>query len=78
MKRLKANKKLYRKPLVVSLSGEVYGKSDTLQGPPAPTSEPVSEQKAEPDVQKTAEPKTKVPDAPKPKKTGKVPDFKVN
>ena len=59
-------------------SGEVYGKSDILQGPPAPTSEPVSEQKAEPDVQKTAEPKTKVPDAPKPKKTGKVPDFKVN
>ena len=59
-------------------SGEVYGKSDTLQGPPAPTSEPVSEQKVEPDVQKTAEPKTKVPDAPKPKKTGKVPDFKVN
>jgi len=37
---------------------------------PAPVSEPVTEAKAEPEVQ--------VPDAPKPKKTGKVPDFKVN
>jgi len=51
-------------------SGEVYGKSDTLQGPPAP--EPVSEPEPEP------EPQTKVPDAPKPAKTGKVPDFKVS
>lgn len=52
-------------------SGEVYGKSDTLQGPPAP--EPVSAPELEPVV----EPQTKVPDAPNLKKTGKVPDFKV-
>ena len=56
-------------------SGEVYGKSDTLQGPPAPASTPVSEPVAEAEVK--AESKAKVPDAPKPKKTGKVPDFKV-
>ena len=29
MKRLKANKKLYGKPLIVSLSGEVYGKEES-------------------------------------------------
>lgn len=54
-------------------SAEVYEKSDTLQGPPAP--EPVSEPEPEPQVK--PEPQTKVPDTPKPKRTGKVPDFKV-
>jgi len=40
----------------------------TVQAPVEQTPEPVSE----------PEPEVKVPDAPKPKKTGKVPDFKVN
>ena len=31
MKRLKANKKLYGKPIIVSLSGEVYGKEESAE-----------------------------------------------
>ena len=44
---------------------------------PQPVQAPV-EQTPEPVSEPELEPKTKVPDAPKPKKTGKVPDFKVN
>jgi hypothetical protein len=51
-----------------------------------PVEEPVQPQPVQAPVEQTPEPvsepepesKTKVPDAPKPKKTGKVPDFKVN
>ena len=58
-------------------SAEVYEKSDTLQKPQESTliPDPVSEPEPAPQVK--SEPQTKVPDTPKPKRTGKVPDFKV-